>query len=245
MASRRSMQRKAYRRRWKFHLPHPRTHPDTSLQPLNNHTMDFIPYPKTPRLNRDVMVTEKIDGTCSCIAIEALEGYPAEGAVWQQGGLAIYAGSRNRWITPAADNFGFARWVVEHAEELMQLGPGRYFGEWWGSGIQRTYGLKEKRLSLFNPAAFCLHGETPKNISKDPKTPKYQKVLPACVGIVPVLYRGPFTTEAVSTAIERLKTLGSVAAPGFMDPEGLIVFHEAGGHTYKVTVKDDDKRKSE
>lgn len=209
--------------------------------------MDFIPFSKIPRLNRDVTLTEKIDGTCSCIAIETatLTGIPTGIEVAVVDSLAIYAGSRNRWVTPASDNFGFARWVLEHAVELSALGPGRYFGEWWGSGIQRTYGLKEKRLSLFNPAAFCLHGETPKNISKDPKTPKYQKVLPACVGIVPVLYRGPFTTEAVSTAIERLKTLGSVAAPGFMDPEGLIVFHEAGGHTYKVTVKDDDKRKSE
>lgn len=207
--------------------------------------MEFIPFSKIPRLNRDITITEKIDGTNACIAIELTKDCTNPQYVAHVDQYIVYAGSRNRWITPSSDNFGFARWILDHAVELATLGPGRYFGEWWGSGIQRTYGLKEKRLSLFNPVAFCLHGETPKNISKDPNKPKYQKVLPACVGLVPVLYSGPFTVGVVSDMVDWLAEHGSQAAPGFMDPEGLIVFHEAGGHTYKVTVKDDDKRKSE
>ena len=49
--------------------------------------------------------------------------------------------------------FGFARWVETNRERLITLlGPGLHFGEWWGSGIQRGYGLTkgDKRFSLFN-----------------------------------------------------------------------------------------------
>jgi hypothetical protein len=83
-----------------------------------------------------MIVTEKLDGTNAQVHITD-DG-------------RIFAGSRNRWITPDADNFGFARWVAEHEEELRALGPGSHYGEWWGSGIQRRYGLDEKRFSLFN-----------------------------------------------------------------------------------------------
>ncbi|HLE80817.1 MAG TPA: RNA ligase family protein, partial [Dehalococcoidia bacterium] len=97
---------------------------------------DFQEFGKIYRLSRDCIITEKIDGT------------NAQVVVLEDG--RVLAGSRNRWITPEADNFGFARWVKEHEEELRSLGPGRHYGEWWGSGIQRGYGLKEKRFSLFN-----------------------------------------------------------------------------------------------
>ncbi|MCJ7726507.1 MAG: hypothetical protein MUP76_09000, partial [Acidimicrobiia bacterium] len=47
----------------------------------------------------------------------------------------------SRWITPEVDNYGFARWVKDHEEELRTgLGAGLHFGEWWGQGIQRRYG---------------------------------------------------------------------------------------------------------
>jgi hypothetical protein len=112
--------------------------------------MDFKEFPKMPRLSREIIVTEKIDGTNAQVAVVELDGYSAPGAVWEGDGLAIYAGSRTRWITPKADNFGFAAWVRDNAEELATLGPGNHFGEWWGAGIQRRYGLTDKRFSLFN-----------------------------------------------------------------------------------------------
>ena len=37
-----------------------------------------------------------------------------------------------------------------HRLSMTFLVPGRHFGEWWGSGIQRGYGLDEKTFSLFN-----------------------------------------------------------------------------------------------
>jgi len=179
------------------------------------------------RLSRECIITEKIDGTNAQILIT------------EDG--KMLTGSRTRWITPSDDNYGFARWCAEHRDELMLLGTGRHFGEWWGGGIQRGYNLPkgEKRLSLFNVSRWCLHGATP-----DPRIEKYQSVLPPCVGLVPLLWRGIFNTEAVSTQIERLRTLGSVAAPGFMNPEGIVCFHVAAGIGFKKTLYKDDVPKS-
>ena len=93
--------------------------------------MEFTEFPKIARLSRECTITEKIDGTNGSIYIG------------ENGEFLI--GSRTQWITPERDNHGFARWCMEHKEELFKLGIGHHFGEWWGSGIQRGYGLTEKR----------------------------------------------------------------------------------------------------
>lgn len=173
---------------------------------------DFEEFPKIPRLKRDIVISEKIDGTNAQIFI-AEDGQ-------------LKAGSRSRWVTPQDDNFGFARWVDEHADELRELGPGRHFGEWWGAGIQRRYGLTEKRFSLFNASRW-----TPETV-------------PACCHIVPVLYQGKFNTDAVETTLESLRTNGSRAAAGFMNPEGVIVYVAAARNFFKVTLEKDDEPKS-
>src|SRR5882724_293770 len=100
--------------------------------------MEFTEFNKIARLSRNCVVTEKLDGTNASIVI----GEAGE----------FLVGSRTRWITPEDDNYGFARWAHTHKEELLTLGPGQHFGEWWGNGIQRKYGLSEKRFSLFNTA---------------------------------------------------------------------------------------------
>lgn len=174
---------------------------------------EFAPFPKMARFSRGCVITEKIDGT------------NAQVFIGDDGAFAV--GSRNRWITPQADNYGFARWAYERREELMKLGPGRHFGEWWGLGIQRGYGLHERRFSLFNAPRW----------KDDPNRP-------ACCSVVPILAAGVFTDEIVSTALERLRTLGSVAAPGFMKPEGLIVYHVAAGIGFKKTLEHDESPKS-
>ena len=43
----------------------------------------------------------------------------------------------------------------------------------------------------------------------------------------------------------RLRVEGSVAAPGFMQPEGIIVWHHAARSYYKVLLENDDKHKGE
>lgn len=192
---------------------------------------EFKPFPKMARLSREMIVTEKIDGTNASICIT------------EDGGF--FTGSRTRWITPKDDNYGFSKWAHEHKDELMTLGPGTHFGEWWGQGIQRNYGLKEKRFSLFNVTRWCLHGQEPQNIpSLDPKAPsKMQQVLPSCVGLVPVLFRGEFCTHDIEVVMLDLRVAGSRAAENFMKPEGVVVYHVASGVCFKKTIEKDDQPK--
>lgn len=172
----------------------------------------FQPFPKMARLSREVIVTEKIDGTNA--QIEILENGD------------ILVGSRSRYITPADDNFGFAAWVQQNREELLQLGPGRHFGEWWGRGIQRGYGLDERRFSLFNVERWG-EGQAP-----------------ACCHVVPVLWRGIFDTKAIEEVVAQLRHFGSRAAPGFMDPEGIVAFHTAANSCFKKTLHKDEVPKA-
>lgn len=172
---------------------------------------EFLTFGKIHRLLRPVVITEKIDGTNAAI------GVTDNGAV--------YAQSRKRIIKPGDDNFGFASWVAEHEDELRTgLGPGLHFGEWWGKGIQRGYGLDEKRFSLFNTHRWT------------------DDVRPACCHVVPVLGElVELDTTAIKYAVRRLELLGSLAAPGFMKPEGIVTFHSQANVLFKTTVQDDHK----
>lgn len=194
----------------------------------------FAGFPKMGRLTREMIISEKIDGTNAQILIS-------------EDGASMLVGSRTQWITPQADNYGFARWAEENKEELLKMGPGRHFGEWWGSGCQRGYGLQkgEKRFSLFNTIRWALHGTEPQRIiTADPRIEKYQEVLPKCVGLVPVLYRGEFCTVKANEVLEQLRTNGSSASPGFMRPEGIVIFHVAGNVGFKKTLDKDELPKS-
>lgn len=188
----------------------------------------FEEFHKIPRLSRPIIITEKIDGTNGCIYI----GEDSE----------FLVGSRTRWITPEADNHGFARWAYDHKDELITLGPGRHFGEWWGNGIQRGYGLKngDKRFSLFNTTRWCPFGKTPMPSSAT----KMQQVLPECVGLVPVLYDGPHSETWITWCLDRLSRQGSYASHGFMRPEGVVIYHTAGNVMFKKTLENDDAPKS-
>ena len=144
--------------------------------------------------------------------------------------LAPEASGSRRAPSGGADNFGFAAWVEQHAEELRTLGPGRHYGEWWGSGIQRGYGLPkgEKRFSLFNTAKWS-----------------DAAVRPACCHVVPVLYTGIFSTGAIDVCLQRLKDEGSRVAPGFMKPEGVVIFHPQGNIGFKKTIEKDEEYKGQ
>jgi hypothetical protein len=155
----------------------------------------FVGFPKIPRMSRaaQCVITEKIDGTNAHVLI--------------QDGKFVAAGSRTRWITPGDDNYGFAAWAYENADALVGgLGDGHHFGEWYGRGIQRNYGLTERRFALFN-------------------TGRWSGVpLPTGVDVVPVLYHGPFSIDTVDWELDQLWVEGSRAVPGFKNPEGVIVY---------------------
>lgn len=181
----------------------------------------FQEYNKIPRLFRDIIVTEKIDGTNASITIT------------EDG--RIQAGCRTRYIFPnkprepgkkaeVTDNYGFAAWVEQNKSELLKLGKGRHYGEWYGKGINRNYGLDHKRFTLFN-------------------TSVDRSTLPSCVSVVPVLYSGIFSLDAIRGCLELLRTSGSVAVPGFANPEGIVTFHTAAGKLFKTTLDHDEKPK--
>ena len=157
----------------------------------------FESFQKISRANKSFgcVMTEKLDGTNAQIVIE-------DGAI-------VGVGSRSRWIAPgkATDNFGFAAWVQDNADELLGLGDGVHFGEWYGAGIQRTYGLTGKRFALFNTGRWS-----------------DAALRPACCEVVPVLYAGEFSRQAVAMVMEGLRVNGSVMVPGFSDPEGVVVY---------------------
>lgn len=209
--------------------------------------MEFTPFPKIPRLRRETIITEKLDGTNAQVVISrvpvlcGLDPGAIETVVDETDfnyRFEMRAGSRSRWITPGKvdgksnDNYGFAGWVQRNAGELFKLGEGQHFGEWWGNGIQRGYGLAEKRFSLFNTARWGAH---------NPNTP-------ACCSVVPVLSR-PGLLESgsgsIADTLDELRASGSVAAPGFMRPEGIIVYHTSSKQMFKVLLENDDKPKGQ
>lgn len=194
--------------------------------------MEFTEFDKISRLNREVIVTEKIDGTNGQVHIRVAEGEPELGYDTEIGidGISHYirAGSRNRWVLHLGtdDNSGFGRWVHANAQELAGLGAGAHFGEWWGLGIQRKYGVPEKRWSLFNVG-------------------RWNRVTaPACCHIVPILQEG-IGFGPVYAAIDLLKSQGSLVAPGFMKPEGVVAFHTHARTLFKMTIEKDEEHKFE
>lgn len=173
--------------------------------------MEFQKFGKIHRLSRDMVVTEKLDGTNASIHIT------------EKG--QFFVGSRTRFITPVEDNFGFAAWAYEHEEELRELGVGSHYGEWWGRKIQRGYGLEERRFSLFNTSRWN------------------EETKPECCHVVPVLHTGVFSTSVVNSMLRYLHEKGSVASPGFMRPEGVVVYHTHSNTLFKKTLDHNDEHK--
>ena len=213
-------------------------------------TIAFQEWPKTSRFFRDIVITEKIDGTNAAVGIVKLgaedldensdpidanlitiQEVEVEGQ-WAVYGL--YAQSRNKLIRPgkATDNQGFAGWVGQNPEGLVRhLGEGLHFGEWWGSGIQRGYGLTkgEKHFSLFNTHRF-------ENIQADSDD---------LVRCVPILYQGPMVEKEITAALDYLDNNGSEAAPRFPNPEGICIYHTSSRLVQKVTLDNNDAGKWE
>lgn len=185
---------------------------------------EFAPFPKIPRLCREIVVTEKIDGTNASLYFD------------ETGPDSLLVGSRTRWITAEADNYGFAAWAGPRRESLFTLlGPGHHFGEWYGVGINRNYGLHERRLALFNAKRWAgVKGEiAAKGLSDLPN-----------VECVPVLYEGEWGLDEIGCVAEELYFAGSVAVPGYQKPEGVIVYHKAANALFKYTL-DGDAAKGE
>ena len=188
---------------------------------------EFREFQKIPRLSRECIITEKIDGINASVFITE-DGQ-------------FLTGNRTRWIQPEADNFGFSCWAHEHKDELLTLGPGHHFGEWWGYDIQRGYGLPkgERRFSLFNTGRWVdRHG--PFLLDGPPEGCAFA---PHCCHVVPVLATGVFSDINWTDVMLQLLADGSHAARGFMNPEGIVIFHAASNFLFKKTLKGDEEGK--
>jgi hypothetical protein len=175
---------------------------EATIQGVTAQSM-FKPHPKTPRLHGEIIITEKIDGTNASVIVT-----PAG---------EVVAASKNRLITPGDDNYGFAAWVERNREDLLKLGPGQHSGEWWGPGIQRSYGLGFRKFSLFNVDRWA------------------GSARPLCCDVVPVISRwGSFNSSVIQDALESLQIGGSRASPGFLRPEGVCVYHVRSGALFKA-----------
>jgi len=173
----------------------------------------FEKFPSIKRLKRGCVITEKLDGTNAQINFDEAGN--------------ILCGSRKRQITPEDDNSGFAVWAHTNQSELFSiLGEGRHYGEWWGQGIQRRYGMDKKVFSLFNSGRWS----------------EADLVGVNQLSVVPVLYAGEFTTDAVNEAMEALRP-ASLASPEYTIPEGIVVFHSQIKQMFKVTFEYDDTGK--
>ena len=178
--------------------------------------MEFKAFDDIKCLDSRIVITEKIHGTNSQVAIDDL-------------GVQMKAGSRTRWLTAEDDNYGFAKWALPQKDALIKLlGPGRHFGEWYGQGIGPGYNLKEKRFALFNTFRW--------NPLRDSGS-----LLPQ-MDVVPVLYEGVFTPTIVDETMEKLLKSGSIISPGYMKPEGVVIYFSAPGiFLKKVFEKEETK----
>jgi hypothetical protein len=204
--------------------------------------MEFQKWPSIPRMSKErVTVTEKIDGSNAAIRIRPLlidddrtdqvDTVSIDGVHW-----TVWAQSRSRFLQPTkqGDNFGFARWVYDNAVELVNiLGHGDHYGEWWGSGIQRGYGLKEKRFSLFNAPRWneVLHPTEARSVVPN-------------LYIVPTLFAGSFYDMDLTALRDDLTKHGSKAMLGWK-AEGMVVYLRELNASYKVLLEGDDIHKWE
>lgn len=198
----------------------------------------FETFPKLTRFSHDWTVTEKIDGSNVQILIvpanEVAAGQVTDGqklAYIPDNDVVVLAGSRNKLLTAdkQGDHMGFARFVADNAQEIVtRLGEGRHFGEWYGNGIgKRQYGLSEKRFALFNVNRW------------------YGADLPERFDVVPVLRKGYLDNpgEIFRDVMQLLKEYGSAIAPGFMDPEGIVMYHGPSKTLFKKTFDYDEAGK--
>ena len=183
--------------------------------------MEFKSFNKIEHLDKlQMRVTQKIHGTNAQVVIYQ---YESTNDIWHEPRIGIKIGSRNRWITPNDDNYGFATFVEENKETLINLlGLGQHFGEWAGPGINSGEGLRERCWILFDPWRY-------KTIPED---------YPPRVKPVPILHEGEISPTTITNIMDDLIMNGSKLVPGYMKPEGIVV--SINGQRYKKVFESEE-----
>lgn len=177
--------------------------------------MEFVEWPKIGRLFREVLVTEKLDGTNAAVHVD-------------DDCNIVAVQSRSKFITPGDDNYGFAAYVYNNVHNFAQLGPGVHHGEWAGKGIQKRYSqyATGKTFWLFNAKRWSLES------------------LPEGIDVVPTLYEGTFYEGLIEESLKDLEVNGSVAYPD-AKAEGIVVYWPQSNQGFKVTLENDGQPKGQ
>ena len=194
----------------------------------------LLKFPKIPHLESPCTITEKIDGMNAGVHILSERDLLNEGYnpylvntktyivddYYELENIRYFmlAALKTRYTYKEDDSesYNFWNWCYDNKENLRHLGPGMHRGEFWGQGIGRNYGLKERRFSLFNTQRWSEKEESP-----------------TCCHVVPVLSIGGFWHEDVYWCLNYLEKEGSMAAPGFMEPEGVVIYHHNSNQMFK------------
>lgn len=191
----------------------------------------FVPWPKIWRDPLTMIITEKMDGTNGQIIIQRVEEPNNMPVTYTNDEYRILVGSRRRYIQPesvsgqkASDNYGFAAWVLENAEVLIEtLGIGQHFGEWCGPGIQgNPLKLEKKIFYLFNVNRWL------PSLIIDPNWPSH-----IGLSVVPVLHEGPADEENIEKIMLYLKENSP-------ESEGIVVYYPQANYMRKLTFKYSD-----
>lgn len=236
--------------------------------------MDFTPWPKIARLNRNIVVTEKIDGTNAAIVIVPWEDLVAEvsdGHNWTEEYYRRWAiGPSSAQLltivgTPITKTLGACSWVeYDHTawavfaqSRTRVLTPDQDnfgFASWvtWHA---------EDLVGALGPGTHFGEwwGSGIQRGYDQPWGVKHFSLFNSDrfahvdlafedgsrVRPVPVLHRGTMDTINIETQLQSLRLQGSSAAPGFTRPEGVVVFHTAARQMFKVTLQNDHAPKGQ
>lgn len=203
-------------------------------------TMEFREFSKIHRLDKTtILITQKLHGTNASLWIvptgEIDYSEAEKPFLTSDGQFLVRPAKRTSFIDLENDNFGFAKFVAKNKDALARcLGPGTWFGEWVGPGINSGEGLKEKQFALFNVLAL------------DDKILNMRAagLWPENVDTVPVLFFGPCTDlgKEAERVMTELKESGSKYAPGFMRPEGIVIQVLGTSATFKHVFEQEDTK---
>lgn len=233
---------------------------------------EFKPYGKTPRLFREVIITEKIDGSNAGIHIEPLqdilpsdgiftpwEGFPpgwhyAEQWLTKDSSLALVDGvgyrvtaqSRNRIVTPNRSGFTTDNYgFAAWVHENRQV-----LVEVLGKGLHygEWYGKGVNYGYGLDHKRFALFAVD----RYDQAELLWARKLDVPIETVPELWRGTFSEDIVMELINDLRTYGTriphlsqgVHESQIPKAEGLIVYHTQSRQVYKVLCENDELPKS-
>jgi hypothetical protein len=167
--------------------------------------IEFEKWSKTTRLESDVTISEKANGSNVAICAEI----KADGDDFN---ISLAAQTRTQMVHMGNDQVGVAKWTIINYQSLIYdlfLGDGvtppkpgiyRHFGEFM------TRGHKEPHLYLFNTKRWS---------GKTFATPTLK--------VVPVLFEGRYYEGIVEKCLEDLRTNGSRIHPGIA-PEGVVTY---------------------